>query len=367
MFTTAGGDLIVDVIGTYTSAAAPDSTDGLFVPLATPTRFFDTRGALNPLGPAKRLLPQWAVEVPALTNPAINRPDISALDMNVTINETISAGYFSVTTAGSSAPGPTRSTSTLNATHPAQTLANHAIVPVSARGFEVFSEKGGQVIADVSGYYLGVPAGRRRSRRRRTSIRRPRAASASPAARRHDRHRCVTDGDRPGAAAADRPRVLGPGRRRRLRPDHLAGRDGVPEVEGPPAARAATWTRRRPTRSNTTLCRPTAGRSGDYFEVDRAKQIAHGRARRQGAVGLQRVDRQRQELRRGRPEERRPSRHRRRDHAARRLQDVSRARRRRATKATWAACTGPSSSSAASPCTARRTCRTTRRRTAASG
>ena len=78
-----------------------------------PQRFLDTRSAVNPLGAGKRLLPTWAVEVPVLTNAAINRTDIAAVDLNVTINETLNAGYFSVTTAGSSAPGPTRSTSTL--------------------------------------------------------------------------------------------------------------------------------------------------------------------------------------------------------------------------------------------------------------
>jgi peptidoglycan hydrolase-like protein with peptidoglycan-binding domain len=274
VFTTAGGDLIVDVIGVYTSAAAPESTDGLFVPLATPTRFLDTRGALNPLGPAKRLLPQWAVEVPALTNPAINRPDISALDMNVTINETIGSGYFSVTTAGSSAPGPTRSTSTLNATHSAQTLANHAIVPVSARGFEVFSEKGGQVIADVSGYYLGAPAAA--AQPAQTNVDPTPAGCVGFAGLPVD---TIVTGASPMAIGRVQQRLIdlgfwvqgvdgGYGRITSQAVMAFQKWKGLGSKSGNVDAATADAL-------NTTLCRPTAGRaSGDYFEVDRSKQIA---------------------------------------------------------------------------------------------
>ncbi|HRE02969.1 MAG TPA: hypothetical protein PLV68_16845, partial [Ilumatobacteraceae bacterium] len=44
------------------------------------------------------------------------------------------------------------------ATRIAQTVANHAIVPVSPRGFDVFAQNPTHAIADVSGYYLGTPA-----------------------------------------------------------------------------------------------------------------------------------------------------------------------------------------------------------------
>jgi hypothetical protein len=275
VFTTAGGDVIVDVIGTYTSAAAPDATDGLFVPLATPTRFLDTRTALNPLGNAKRLLPGWAVEVPALTNAAINRPDIAALDMNVTINDTLAAGYFSVTTAGANPPGPNRSTSTLNATRPAQTLANHTIVPVSARGFEVFSSSGGQVIADVSGYYLGAPADGAQPAQTNTD---PTPAGCVGFAV-NPVDRIVTGSS--GAAVArvqGRLRDLGFWTQavdgnyglttrqavmafQKWKGGNLGGRNGSVDAATADAL-------------NQTLCRPTAGRSGDYLEVDRGKQIA---------------------------------------------------------------------------------------------
>ena len=77
----------------------------LFVPLNTPTRFLDTRSALNPLGVGKRLLPGWNVEVAVASNPAIGRGDVSAVVMNLTATDTLSAGYFSVTSAGVQQPG----------------------------------------------------------------------------------------------------------------------------------------------------------------------------------------------------------------------------------------------------------------------
>jgi peptidoglycan hydrolase-like protein with peptidoglycan-binding domain len=275
VFTTAGGDILIDVIGTYTSAAAPEGTDGLFVPLANPTRFLDTRGGLNPLGNAKRLLPQWAVEVPALTNAAINRPDIAALAMNVTINDTLAAGYFSVSTAGANPAGPARGTSTLNATRPAQTLANHTIVPVSARGFEVFSSNGGQVIADVSGYYLGTPAEGTQAAQTNTD---PTPAgcigfAANPV------DRIVTGSS--GAAVArvqSRLRDLGFWTQAVDGSYGLTTRQAVMAFQkwkgGNLGGRSGNVDAATAEALNQTLCRPTPGRSGDYLEVDRGKQIA---------------------------------------------------------------------------------------------
>ena len=154
----SGGQLIIDVIGTFTGATAPASTDGLFVPLATPTRFLDTRSTdLNPLGPNKRLLNSWDVEVPVATNPAVARPDVAAVVMNLTVTDTFGSGYVSVTPAGSNDPASkARTTSNINVSRIGQTIANHAIVSVSARGFDVFSQAPIHAIADISGYYLGA-------------------------------------------------------------------------------------------------------------------------------------------------------------------------------------------------------------------
>ncbi|MEO6123465.1 MAG: L,D-transpeptidase family protein [Ilumatobacteraceae bacterium] len=160
VFSQTGGDLVIDIVGTFTGDTAPSSTVGLFVPLSTPTRFLDTRiAALNPLVPTSRLLPGWNLEVAVATNPAIGRTDVAAVALNITATDTFAAGYISVTPAGSNNPAvKARATSNLNVTRSGQTIANHAIVPISSRGFDVFSQNPTQVIADVSGYYLGAAA-----------------------------------------------------------------------------------------------------------------------------------------------------------------------------------------------------------------
>ena len=158
VFSSGGGQLIVDLVGTFTGAAAPADTKGLFVPLLSPTRFLDTRrAALSPGGVAHMVLPGWNVEVPVASNPAINRSDVAAVVLNVTVTDSLQGGYVSVTPAGANDPTvKERTTSNLNMTGSAQTIPNHAIVPVSGRGFDVFSEGGGNVLADVAGYYLGA-------------------------------------------------------------------------------------------------------------------------------------------------------------------------------------------------------------------
>ena len=159
VFSAQGGQVIIDVVGMFTGSSAPSDTVGLFVPLAIPTRFLDTRTAnLNPLGASKRLLNAWDVEVPVATNPAINRSDVSAVVMNLAVTDTFGSGYVSLTPAGSADPASkARSTSNINVVRLGQTVANHAIVPVSQRGFDVFAQAPLHAIADVSGFYLGAP------------------------------------------------------------------------------------------------------------------------------------------------------------------------------------------------------------------
>lgn len=159
VYSQAGGHLVVDLIGLMTGSTAPVSTDGLFVSLASPTRFLDTREAsLNPLGSAQMPLPAWNLEVGAATNPAIARPDVAALVMNLTVTDALAGGYVTLGPAGTTSPADKqRSTSTLNVVRAVQTLPNHATVAVSARGFDVFTQSGGHLLADVSGFYLGSP------------------------------------------------------------------------------------------------------------------------------------------------------------------------------------------------------------------
>jgi lipoprotein-anchoring transpeptidase ErfK/SrfK len=159
VYSQGGGHVIVDLVGLVTGAGAPVSTDGLFVPLPSPTRFLDTRDpTLNPLGGSQNALPGWSFEVPVAVNPTINRSDVSAVALNVTVTDPLNNGYVSATPAGTNDPSvKSRSTATVSIVRAGQIVAGHAIVAVSTRGFDVFSLNGSNVIADVAGYYLGSP------------------------------------------------------------------------------------------------------------------------------------------------------------------------------------------------------------------
>ncbi len=158
IYSEQGGDLIIDVVGTYTGPGAPASSVGLFVPTTSPTRIVDTRvPTLNPLG-STRPEPNWTFEVPTASNAAIGRADVSAVVLNATSAGALTTGFVTVGTAGATPPGTKPSTSTMNVARPGQTLANHAIVPVSTRGFSMFTEAGGDLLADLAGFFIGSPS-----------------------------------------------------------------------------------------------------------------------------------------------------------------------------------------------------------------
>jgi hypothetical protein len=159
IYSESGGDLLIDLVGIYTGAAAPSSTDGLFVPMTSPTRIVDTRiAALNPLGGTTRPAMKSSFEVPVESNPAIGRADVAAVVLNATSLDALTIGYITVGTAGATDPKVAPTTSTMNVVRPAQMLANHAIVPVSTRGFSMYTEPGGHLLADLAGYFVGAPA-----------------------------------------------------------------------------------------------------------------------------------------------------------------------------------------------------------------
>jgi hypothetical protein len=276
IFSENGGDLLIDVVGTYTGAGAAASTTGLFVPMTTPTRIVDTRvAALNPLGGTARPAAKSSFEVTVADKPAIARADVSAVVINATTVDTLTVGYITVGTAGSTDPKVMPSTSTMNVVRPAQMLANHAIVPVSARGFSMFTEPGGHLLADLAGYFIGAPAAA------------PFGARTAPPA-----PTCSTQVvGAPGAAVG--PIVNGSSRDavRSLQVRLLAlgfwnaGADGGYGLSTTQAVMAFQKWKGLPATTvvdtataialNTEMCRPAAGRGGDLFEVDKSKQIAY--------------------------------------------------------------------------------------------
>jgi len=137
--TTAGGHVIVDLVGWFTGASASDSGNGLFVPTA-PTRLVDSRSN------APRLWPNGTRELDVDFNAA-------AIATNVTIDRTDASGYVTAYPAGT--PLPTAST--INAFGVNDTVANFAITPISNRGSAYFSDGGTDLIVDVTGYFTGGP------------------------------------------------------------------------------------------------------------------------------------------------------------------------------------------------------------------
>jgi lipoprotein-anchoring transpeptidase ErfK/SrfK len=275
IFSQAGGDIIIDVVGTYTGAAAADSSAGLFVPMTTPTRIVDTRlPAMNPLGGSTRPAPGWRFEVPVATHPAINRSDVAAVALNATTDDPLTVGFITVGTAGATDPRVRPTTSTMNVSRPDQIIANHAIVPVSKRGFSMFTQPGGHLIADIAGFFLGAPSPARFG---------PPTNSAVPG--------CATQnvgmagspvgpivyGSSRSAVAALQTRLLTLG-------FWNLGADGNYGYTTRQAVMAFQKWRGLPATTvvdtqtaialNTVWCRPAAGRTGDFFEVDKGKQIA---------------------------------------------------------------------------------------------
>jgi lipoprotein-anchoring transpeptidase ErfK/SrfK len=275
IFSENGGDLIIDLVGSYTGAGAESSSTGLFVPMTVPTRIVDTRiAALNPNGGTARPSAKSSFEVPISGNPAIGRPDVSAVVLNATTVDTLSIGYLTVGTAGATAPTATPTTSTMNVVRPSQTLANHAIVPVSTRGFSMFTEPGGHLLADLAGYFVGAPA---------SAPHGPRINPPAPT--------CTTE--RVGEpAVAVGPIVFGSSRaavatlQTRLAALGFwnAGADGGYGLTTRQSVMAFQKWKGLPATTvvdnataialNTEMCRPAAGRSGDLLEVDKTKQIA---------------------------------------------------------------------------------------------
>ena len=137
--TTAGGHVIVDVVGWFTGPSASESANGLFV-VTAPTRLVDSRDD------APRLWPNGTREL------AIDL-DAAAIATNVTIDRTDDSGFVTAYPAGT--PLPTAST--INAFGVNDTVANFAITPISNRGSAYYSDRGTDVIVDLTGYFTGSP------------------------------------------------------------------------------------------------------------------------------------------------------------------------------------------------------------------
>jgi hypothetical protein len=146
VFVERGAHVIVDVTGFITGASASSSTTGLFVPV-DPVRLMDTRRGH---GGKKRLWPGWTR---AFSLPAQYQAEAGTAVVNVTATRTMGPGFFTVNAAQTRVGTPT--VSSLNVSGVNQSVANHVVSRVSTAGLECFSQAGGDLIADLVGYYTG--------------------------------------------------------------------------------------------------------------------------------------------------------------------------------------------------------------------
>jgi hypothetical protein len=140
VYSKAGGHVVVDITGWFTGPSAGEGTDGLFVPAPAPQRVVDTRGG-DPI---------WhggEIEVP------IGIVGASAVALNVTLVGARSWGFLTAHAARTPIPA----TSTVNAGAKGETAANFAVIPMSTSGIGAAAHGGGDLVADLAGWFVGTP------------------------------------------------------------------------------------------------------------------------------------------------------------------------------------------------------------------
>lgn len=138
VYASASTQLVVDVVGWFTGAAAEASGSGLLV-TAPAARVLDTR-----------LTGSALVAGGTLTFLDTRAGDATSLVANVTMVDTAGPGFGSVWAAGLPWPG----TSTLNVSAPGQTRAALAVTGVgTAAGATMLSSVSGHVVVDVAGWF----------------------------------------------------------------------------------------------------------------------------------------------------------------------------------------------------------------------
>lgn len=142
LMTSAGGHLVVDVVGWFTGSSAPSASEGLFVPL-TPRRLLDSRTD------GSRLWADGTIELPVPGDVTA----ASSIVTNVTIVQADWRGFVTAFAAGTPRPN----TSAVNAIQHDHTVANLAITPASTRGLSYYSLGGTHLLVDATGLFTGVP------------------------------------------------------------------------------------------------------------------------------------------------------------------------------------------------------------------
>lgn len=147
LYTQSGTHLVADVAGWFTDGTEGFGTSGLFRAFS-PVRMLDTR----PASQQKWTGPQPGVGTVVPVTFALPGEGVIAMTVNVTLTEAAGPGY--VTAWPSGRPRPLASS--LNADAAGQTIPNHVTVAVGRvdQSVLLFTQRGGHLIADVTGTYL---------------------------------------------------------------------------------------------------------------------------------------------------------------------------------------------------------------------
>ena len=145
----SGADVVVDIVGYFTDSTALVGGSGLFVALAL-GRALDTRpDSLVGYGgekPARDAFVRVSVDS-ILKQP---RSKFRSVVAALTITEAAGPGYVQAAPARGLVAGET---SALNAERAEQTIAHGAIVSTSRGAFDIYTQGGGHLIADIYGWF----------------------------------------------------------------------------------------------------------------------------------------------------------------------------------------------------------------------
>ncbi len=152
LYNGSGGtvQLVADVTGYF--LGGPPAVAGAFGSVA-PVRVLDTRIGVG--APRVAVRARGVVSVKVSGVGGVPASGVSAVALNVTVTQPGTAGYITAFADGVARPG----TSNVNFVR-GQTLANMVIAPVGADGkVALYNGSGGtvQLVADVTGYFLGGP------------------------------------------------------------------------------------------------------------------------------------------------------------------------------------------------------------------
>jgi hypothetical protein len=150
IYTQGGADLVVDVLGYFTGEAATPTMEGLFVPVQ-PTRILDTRPCCATGYRGDTPLAGARITVDTADRGGVPAVGVAAVAANITITEATNPGFVQAAAAGTLVPG---ASSIVNASSVGQTIPNAAFIPTNSNGqFDLFTQSGGHLIADVAGYF----------------------------------------------------------------------------------------------------------------------------------------------------------------------------------------------------------------------